>query len=96
MSRERNKFIDIKVSTNPFFRYEAIMETPYMERYQIPFGDKSMKIYQDTTPLQIYKNDNTNSTIIREKNIKRIFSKNTNVKRFSPDWFDLVYLYSYL
>ena len=97
MSKQHeNKLINIRPSTNPFYRYEAVMETKNMERYQIPFGNKSIKIYRDTTPLQLYKNDNTNSIIIKEKNIKRIFSKNTNIKRFTPDWFELVYLYSYL
>jgi hypothetical protein len=95
MSHE-NKLITIRPSHNINYRYEAIMEKKNMERYHIPFGNKSTKIYRDTTPLQLYKNDNTNSIAIKQKNVKRIFSKNTNIKKYTPDWFELIYLNSYL
>lgn len=97
MSKQyENKLITIRPSTNINYRYDAIMETKNMERYHIPFGLKSTKIFRDTTALQLYKNDNTNSMVIKQKNIKRIFSKNTNIKKYTSDWFELVYLNSYL
>ena len=97
MSKQHDhKLIMIRPSSNINDRYEAVMETTNMERYQVSFGNKLTKIYRDTTVLQLYKNDNTNSIVIKQKNIKRIFSKNTNIKKYTPDWFELVYLNSYI
>lgn len=91
----RLKFIKIIPSTNPNYRYEAIIEAPDMKRENIKFGLRSEPIFKDTTSLGLYANENTLSSKIREKNIKKIFTRNPRCPRFSPYWLELVYLYSY-
>ena len=92
---DRLKLIKIIESTNPNYRYEAIIESPNMLREHIKFGLRSERIFKDSTPLRLYENENTNSAKIREQNIKKIFARNPNCPRFSPFWLELVYLYSY-
>jgi hypothetical protein len=89
------KLIKIIPSSNPNFRYEAIIETPSMLRYHVKFGLKSDQIFKDTTRLKLYENENTSSAKIRETHIKKIFARSTKHPRYSPFWFELVYLYSY-
>jgi len=89
------KLIKIIQSANPNYRYEAIIETPTMQRYHVKFGLRSEQIFKDTTPLKLYENENTSSPKIREAHIKKIFARNPKCPRYSPMWFELVYLYSY-
>ena len=91
----RLKLIKIIPSTNPNFRYEAVIEAPDMKRDNIKFGLKSERIFKDTTPLAMYTNENTNSAKVRENHIKKIFARNPKCPRYSPFWLELVYLYSY-
>ena len=92
---DRLKLIKIVPSTNPNYRYEAVIETADMKRENIKFGLRSERIFRDTTSLKLYENENTNSTRIREQNIKKIFARDPKCPRFSPFWFELCYLYSY-
>jgi hypothetical protein len=89
------KLIKIIPSGNPNYRYEAIVETPGMLRYHVKFGLRSEQIFKDTTPVKLYANENTSSAKVREANIKKIFARSNKHPRYSPHWFELVYLYSY-
>ena len=92
---DRLKLIKIVESTNPNYRYEAVIESPDMKREHVKFGLRAERIFRDTTPLAMYANENTNSAKVRENHIKKIFTRDPKCPRYSPFWLELVYLYSY-
>ena len=89
--------IEIRKSTNPVKKYDAILQNIYTGRtFKMPFGGIRLdgtpyEQFKDRTPLKLYsKYDHGNETR-RQLYLKR---HNKKIRAYSPDYFAKVYLWS--
>lgn len=91
------KFIRFEKSNKINKKYDAILENKKTKKLiRLPFGQKGMEQYRDSTPLKLYKSqdhlDNTRRKAFLDRFRKTKERQNWN-KEFSPLMFSTLYLW---
>lgn len=94
ISFDRFKHLRFERSKTSGKKYDAIIEDIITrKRQRVPFGNLNISHYKDTTNLKLYSYlDNKNE---RQRTININTYNKTNKKKYSPSWYEIIFLGGY-